>query len=184
MFVLDVGPRMHPHLAQAARATADFITEKASGAPRLRHPQNRRFGRPSCCALHRGSPAPRHSPACTQIVHKAKHQVCLLLFGASETRNRENDKSALEEGGEAEYSHIVEAHGYAADVRMAAACMLCGIFCVFCSWTARPAIDCPNRMKELASCALPPCSLGPPDGDYIRTLHTREMERGVGLALG
>lgn len=164
VFVLDVGPRMHLYLAQADRATADVMTDKARGTFGLQHPLNHRIRRLPCfsflpAAVVNYSPSmrdpplqvtptchcasaprllpllplriapqltcPRHSPACTQIVLKAKHQVCLLLCGASETRNQESDKAALEEGGEGDYSHIVEAHrSAAAAVRMAAPCML------------------------------------------------------------
>lgn len=44
------------------------------------------------------------------MLHKVKDEVCLLLFGTSKTDNREHTKSAMEEGGEGEYAHIVEAH--------------------------------------------------------------------------
>ncbi|KAI3427190.1 hypothetical protein D9Q98_007127 [Chlorella vulgaris] len=142
VFVLDVGPRMHLYLAQADRATADVMTDKARGTFGLQHPLNHRIRRLPCfsflpAAVVNYSPSMRDPPL--QIVLKAKHQVCLLLCGASETRNQESDKAALEEGGEGDYSHIVEAHrSAAAAVRMAAPCML----------------------------------LGPLDGDYNCTLHT------------
>ena len=49
-------------------------------------------------------------PLPPQMLHKVKDEVCLLLFGTSKTDNREHTKSAMEEGGEGEYAHIVEAH--------------------------------------------------------------------------
>ncbi|EFN56898.1 hypothetical protein CHLNCDRAFT_144569 [Chlorella variabilis] len=85
VFLLDVGPRMHPHVAHAARAAGDFMTQKAS---------------------RRARPTPA-------MLHKVKDEVCLLLFGTSKTDNREHTKSAMEEGGEGEYAHIVEAHDLA-----------------------------------------------------------------------
>jgi hypothetical protein len=45
-----------------------------------------------------------------QILHRTRDDVCLLLFGTSGTRNRENDASAAEPGGEDDYAHITEAH--------------------------------------------------------------------------
>jgi hypothetical protein len=45
-----------------------------------------------------------------KILHRTRDDVCLLLFGTSGTRNRENDASAAEPGGEDDYAHITEAH--------------------------------------------------------------------------
>lgn len=74
VFLLDVGPRMHPHLEHAARAAGDYLMAK--------------------------------------MLYKPAHEVSLVLFGSSHTRNHAAEEAAaLGEGGQ--YSGIEEAHGLA-----------------------------------------------------------------------
>ncbi|KAI7840633.1 hypothetical protein COHA_005655 [Chlorella ohadii] len=94
VLLLDVGPRMHPHLPFAARALADLLTSK--------------------------------------MWYRPRDEVALVLYGSSTTRNAVHEEMAAA-GEEGQYEGIEEAH-----------------------------------------------PMGPPDGEYLRTLH--EAQPGNGRA--